>query len=652
MEGFEKIDLSGEKEEKPEEVENSTVINTSPRRRRKFYQGKKIWIVLIVLVFLGLFSTFGIFLPARNIYKQAQITANQANLAIDALKKQNITLTGEELVKTRKDLEKTEDALSAMGYMGYIPFLNGYYNDASHLVKAASHGLDAADTMVASIEPYADVLGLKGKGSFVGGTAEQRIQTAVTTMAKITPKMDEIVSDLELAKTEIDEVDPNRYSFFLFGDKIKTQITSVKNLTDNGVTFAKEAKPLIKVLPTLLGEPKEKKYLVIFQNDKELRPTGGFLTAYAIFRVEHGIIHVDTSNDIYTLDDTISGKQTAPRPILEYLPKVPLLNLRDTNLSPDFVVSMNEFNKLYERSSGPEVDGIIAIDTKALVAAMDILGDIQASGTTFTTKNNPICDCPDVIYQLELSADKPVQGTRTNRKAIIGDLMYSIMNKAFSSSPKLYWGRLFQEMIVQTGQKNILFYVYDKQGQQGIEALNGAGRIKSFDGDYLHINEANFGGSKANMFVSEEVIQDYQIKDDGTIIKTVTINYKNPYPPSDCNLERGGLCLNAVLRDWLRIYVPKGSQLISSKGSQVKVINYDELGKTVFEGFLEVRPQGSSKFTISYQLPFKVEGQLPLLIQKQPGTDNFDYTITSSQNRQLAKFKLDTDKQLKLNLAK
>jgi hypothetical protein len=107
-----------------------------------------------------------------------------------------------------------------------------------------------------------------------------------------------------------------------------------------------------------------------------------------------------------------------------------------------------------------------------------------------------------------------------------------------------------------------------------------------FDGDYFNINEANFGGAKSNMFVSEAVTQDYNVAADGTVTKTVTVDYKNPYAPSDCNLERGNLCLNAVLRDWFRIYVPKGSQLVSSQGSEVKMTSYEDLGKTVFEGFL------------------------------------------------------------------
>src|SRR3989344_3076780 len=155
--------------------------------------------------------------------------------------------------------------------------------------------------------------------------------------------------------------------------------------------------------------------------------------------------------------------------------------------------------------------------------------------------------------------------------------MNSIMSKALSSSPKLYWGPLFQSMLMQVNQKHIMFYLSDKDAQEGVEALNAAGRIKPFEGDYLHINDANMGGAKSNLFVDESVEQNYEIDSDGSITKKLTISYKNPQPPSDCNLERGNLCLNGILRNWFRIYVPKGSELVSSIGSEVKMTTYDEL---------------------------------------------------------------------------
>lgn len=657
MEGFNKIDL----ETAPSQPAGPRIIDNRPKPRTKRVLSKKSLIILGIIV--AVLFIFGLTLisPIRQVYSNAQATFAQVKITVDALKKQNIALASAELDKARFNLTQTQKSLDALSYLKFIPIAGIYYADSQHLVKAGFYGLSSARVFIDSIEPYADVLGLKGKGSFVGGTASQRIQTAVTTMGKITPHIDDIAVQMEGAKKEIDAVDPNRYPSIFGGKKIKKGLSDARQLINQGVTFVSDAKPLIKILPSLLGDPEDKKYLVLFQNDKELRPTGGFITAYAVFRVEKGVIHVDRSGDIYALDNGISNKPKAPEPILKYLPNVFVLNLRDSNLSPDFITSMETFNSLYKKAAGyTDVDGIIALDTNVLVSTIKILDDeVYADGIRFTSKIDPRCDCPQVIYELErlISTPKSVDlkvttlaAVAAQRKDLIGALLYAIMDKALKSSPKLYWGPLFQDMLTQVQQKHILFNIYSQDAQSGIEALNAGGRIRPFEGDYLHINQANFGGAKSNMFVTEAVTQNYEIAADKTITKKITINYKNPHAPSDCNLERGNLCINAVLRDWIRIYVPLGSKLIDSKGSEVKMISYDELGKTVFEGFLTVRPLGSAVFSITYALPFKVkDGFLPLLIQKQPGTEGNEYTLEVN-NGKVDNFKLLTDKETKIKL--
>jgi hypothetical protein len=662
MDGLQKIEFDLEKSEKKEspseglKPSSTTNMTSSSNKKRfnfkKFARSRKGIAAMLIVAFLFLFGIFGVYLPAAKVYKSAKVTYADAQAASWAIKTQNVTLAGDQLEKTQKDLAQTQKDLNAMWYLRFIPIAAFYYSDAYHLTQAGEHGLKAAIILVDSVEPYADVLGLKGQGSFVGGTAQQRIETAVKTIGKITPRIDDISKELDIVRAEIDKVNPSHYPTFIFGKKAKDTLVNLRSMTDQSADLINSAKPLIKILPQVLGEPDEQKYLVLFQNDKELRPTGGFMTAYSIFRLDSGIVHVDRSSDIYDLDATVPNKPKAPRPLLTYLPKVPLLNLRDTNLSPDFKVSMDDFSDMYKTSGGyTKVDGIIALDTHALVAVMDILGDVEVGGTKFTTKIDPRCNCPQVIYMLEVYADQPAQIIKENRKGIIGDLMYAIMNKAFSSSPKQYWGPLFQTMLTEMSEKHVLFSMNNKDAQKGFEGLNAAGRILDFEGDYFHLNEANFGGAKSNMFVGQSVTQDYSIQGDGTIVKTVTVDYKNPNPPSDCNLERGNLCLNAVLRDWFRIYVPKGSELISSKGSEVKVTSYEELGKTVFEGFLTVRPQGAAKLVVSYKLPFKLSSNssLPLLIQKQGGTDDDNYKLTVG-SRVLQDFKLETDKTLNLKL--
>ncbi len=612
---------------------------------------KKIILVIAGIVLIPLIVIIAIAIPAQKTYVSAQKTYKQAKSAWDAVKKQNVELASQEIAATQKDLKETQSNLRALSYLRFIPLVNNYYNDAEHLTNAGTHALTAASILVDSVKPYADILGLKGGGSFVMGSAEQRIQTAILTMGKITPRIDDVAKSMVLFQKEVDAVDPNHYPSFFGGDKIRKQLVSLQQITDQSATLIVEARPLIKVLPSLLGESKERKYLIIFQNDKELRPTGGFMTAYAVFRIDKGIIHVDRSDDIYTLDNSIRNKPKAPEALLKYLPKSTVLNIRDTNLSPDFVESMKIFNSLYDKASGKAVvDGIIALDTNVLVNTIRILDDkVEAAGITFTSKEDKRCDCPQVIYELEDNITRPVAYEKSGRKDLLGTLLYAIMEKALQSSPKLYWGPLFQDMIEQINQKHVLVYLYNKDAQDGLEALNAAGKIKPFEGDYLHINNANLGGAKSNLFTKDTVSQSIEVAGDGTITKTVTISYKNPHPPSDCNLERGGLCLNAILRDWIRVYVPKGSVLLDSKGSEVKVTTAEDLGKTVFEGFFTLKPLGAATYTLKYRLPFKLEGRspLPLLIQKQPGTYNTLYEITLG-GKIVQKFNLLTDKELRL----
>lgn len=621
------------------------------RKKRKNINAIKISIglILALIIFAGIGVLIGI--PAYATYQAGIKTYREAKVLFEAVKKQNIALASDEVTKTKKYLKETQDSLHVLAPLKYIPIANWYYNDADHLIAAGKNGLDGADTVVNAIKPYADVLGLKGQGSFTAGSAEDRIRTAILTASKITPKIDDLSKSLTLVKKEIDAVNPEHYPSYLFGNKVQAQLASVKTLTDEGTSFVTEARPLIKVLPALLGETKEKKYLILFQNDKELRPTGGFITAFAILRIDKGVLHIDKSEDIYSLDDSIPNKPDAPAPIKKYFSKVYELNLRDSNLSPDYYESMKTFLTLYDKSaSKDDIDGIISMDTNVLVKTIKILDDqVTAGGLTFTSKNDPRCDCPQVIYELEDNISRPVNYVKVKRKGLLGELLQSLMTKALSSSPKLYWGPLFQTLISQTSEKHILFYLFDKDAQSGIESLNAGGRIKNFEGDYFNLNEANFSGAKVNIFLTQEVENNYDIASDGTITKTVVVNYKNPYPPSDCNLERGNLCLNAEYRDWFRVYVPKGSKLVDSKGSQVKMTTYDELGKTVFDGFLTVRPQGIAKLTLKYTLPFKLTSNspLPVLIQKQPGTNGNKYTITVNGVTKDS-FQLFADKELKL----
>jgi hypothetical protein len=618
-------------------------VSKSMKFRRIHLSWKPFAIVLGILVLLVL-ALGVLLLPLKDVIAKAKIVAKDGQDTAAAVKTQDLAKTKEGLAKTRVSLAALTEQYNKLQPVSYIPFIGLYVKDGSHALKAAVAGLDAGDRAIEALEPNADLLGLQGKSTFVSGTADDRIQTAVKTMTAIIPKINEIAVSIDILRKELSSIDPDRYPEKIGNTVIRSRLVSTKETIENAANLFVNAQPLLVNLPKMLGEPSERRYLVLFQNDKELRSTGGFITAYAQFRFVRGKAILEKADDIYALDASISKKFPAPPEILTYHKGVYNLNIRDSNLSPDFKVSMQKFEELYAYAASKEkIDGIFAVDTHVLVESLKILGPMYVYGREFSDVTDKRCDCPRAVYELEDYSTRPVNYVREARKDIIGVLLQSILQKALGVSPSQYWGRLFQMLIAEINEKHVLAYLHDESGQKAVESFNMAGRImtasesaavlKYEEGkswDYLHVNNSNMSGAKANMFVSEKMIKDTTINPDGTLTTKLTVDFKNPYPGSDCGLESGGLCLNAPLRDWVRVYVPAGSTLSDSKGTQspkdnkpIPMISYESLGKTVFEGFIIVNPMGTAKLELTYTSPVKSpDGKYRLLLQKQPGTDN------------------------------
>ena len=407
---------------------------------------------IAVLFVLGFFL---IFLPAKRLTASVNETVGEARALVYVAKQQDLPQTREKLKSTQAKFGKAKKDFSYFSFLRFIPFLGNYYRDTDHLVAAGAYGLETAQKTVDALSPYADLLGFSGeKGSFVNQTGEERLETLILTLDKLTPVLGEVGMNLKLIEDEINQIKPSRYPQSFKGVEVRSEIKRFQETVNQVVALVVDAQPLMEVLPELLGEKGPKKYLVLFQNDKELRPTGGFITAYAIFRLEKGKIIAEKSEDIYLLDGTMGKTFPAPEPISKYLPKVYSWHLRDANLSPDFYLSMKKFEEMYEYAGGrEEVDGIIAIDTFVLQKLIDVLGPIPAYGIQFTNEIVEECNCPQVIYELEKYADQPVGYMRTERKGIIGVLMNAIMQKALGISPGQYWPRLIETSLNSLSEK-------------------------------------------------------------------------------------------------------------------------------------------------------------------------------------------------------
>src|SRR5260221_3383854 len=119
--------------------------------------------------------------------------------------------------------------------------------------------------------------------------------------------------------------------------------------------------------------------------------------------------------------------------------------------------------------------------------------------------------------------------------------------------------------------------MHDQNLQDALSKLNWTDQIKPAGRDFLAVNDSNFAGGKSNLYVTQEDLLEITTNSGSTHHK-LTITYSNP--------QKYGAWLNAINRNYVRIYTPQGSKLTTSKASEAKVNNFNELGKTVFNALV------------------------------------------------------------------
>ncbi|HEY5601427.1 MAG TPA: DUF4012 domain-containing protein [Patescibacteria group bacterium] len=578
---------------------------------------RKILVITAVIIAVLLIL---IVIPGLRVYFAYSKTVVSAKVAADSLKRQDLQAFKSALGPVRENLKQTQNNFKFFVYLKPVPFLSGYYNDGQHLFKAAYLGLDTAEIAIDNLSPYAAELGLVGSGA--QANTQNRVAVVVTVIEKLLPEMDKLSPKLTQMRLEVDQINPGRYPN-VGKFKLQDQVGSFRTAVDTVEKLVNDSRPALEILPSVLGKPTPRTYLVLFQNDKEIRPSGGFLTAYTYIKVNSGQITTSGSDDIYKLDERINRvclnvicDLSPPLPIIKYLPEPngkpkEAIESRDSNISPDWKEAATEFTRFYNIAGGQGFDGIIAVDTQLVKNLLEITGPVRVGGyeTEFSSEN--------VVDELEGYATSVFEGS--SRKAVLGDLMNTLF-LTIMQSPKEKFQPLVETGIRSLNEKHFLIFMEDQKAQDVAEKFNWAGRIRDYDGDYLAIIDANFAGGKSNLFTTHEVDQNIDIKSDGTVEKTLTITYKND---GEFNAR-----LNPGFRDWFRIYVPKGSELLDSDGSSDGFRTSEELGRTVFDGFQTVRPKAFNKVIVKYKLPFKVKGEYKLLHQKQAGVEFLKNEIT------------------------
>lgn len=411
---------------------------------------------------------------------------------------------------------------------------------------------------------------------------------------------------------------------------------------------------ITSVLPQLLGMNGPVTYLVLVQNNHELRGTGGFITGVGILKVERGRVADLTFSDSYAVDNLNVPHPPTPPQMQKYM-KADLLFLRDANWSPDLPTSARTIDAIYTRDQGVQVDGIVTVDLRAVELVIGALGQVEVEGL-----DTPITSQNVVAVIKQLWGTTPTGDQRDNigewwrtRKDFMPLIAEAILDK-------LKTGRFNYFAMVGAAQKSmaeraVQIWMREPAVQAQVHAWGwSGGLLPQASADYVALVDTNVGFNKVDAVVRRSL--DYRVywldgpSKPATVQATVTYEHTQPVPGLErCVIEAvyGENYDDMTERcyfDFVRLYAPRGSELISIQGveSDSVISRSGEAGTQTFGGFFSLPPGRTHKVTFTYRLPAAIQqagyrlvfqrqsGSGPLPIRWQVGNRAFTGTITQN----------------------
>lgn len=402
----------------------------------------------------------------------------------------------------------------------------------------------------------------------------------------------------------------------------------------------------------ILGHNGPRKYLLIFQNNQEMRATGGFIGSYGILHIADGKIKKLLIEGIYNPDGQLKRNIVPPLPIQKISAG---WSTHDANWFPHFPTTAEKIAMFYEYTGGPTVDGIITMTPVVLQRMLSITGPIEMEDYDTTVNADNFVKATQ--YEVEVDYDK----TENKPKQFLADLAPKVITQILDSKDPGDASEILEMFSDMLKERHIMIHSFNKDLQEVVSKRGWSGEILQTEKDYLMVVNSNINGFKTDGVVDETISHSSKIAEDGTITNTVKI--KRVHNGGDTDYE----WWNKVNCDYMRVYVPEGSKLVSVKGQTREInespLDYDKLGfkrdedvvaeeesieldeetgtrtyteegKTVFANWVYVSPKETVEIEYVYELPFKLDlskndsaaDTYSLLVQKQSGSVGSEFS--------------------------
>lgn len=406
----------------------------------------------------------------------------------------------------------------------------------------------------------------------------------------------------------------------------KLQLTEV---FDKASSPLDRAVPIVKVLPTLLGADGPRTYVVMFQNNAELRSLGGTALSFSEITVDHGAIDLARVVPAGLQQFPFHESPVIPVPdgFEAVYPNALGRFIANATLRPSGITAAQIVQAEWQAKYGEEVDGVISMDGPALSNLLAAVGPVTLSTGDEVSSANVVDLLFNEVYQRYNSGDTAADNLQQN--AVYAETVEKTFGKLTSGDfePRT----LADSMSSAAATNDFTVWLRDPTEREALEptsfAASGlAASNPTTDVVGMYVNDQV--GSKLGYYADSTVTTSSSIcTPDGRQVDRVVLSLTNTLDASQVGELSPSISGNSYealqiakgeQRYVVFAYLPKDSTLLSASvdGDSVDVTGQNDEGHPVQVFWTDIAP-GATR-TVSVDVLMGTPGERELQADVTP----------------------------------
>ncbi|MBI2484302.1 DUF4012 domain-containing protein [Candidatus Uhrbacteria bacterium] len=510
-----------------------------------------------------------------------------------------------ELQSAAKILDDTRDILASISVLGAVPFTEDRYHIAVQFSEAAHSYIDTGIQLAELVEHISEsAITQDGTISFAEVTPAQRAIILERTVQSI-PAFNGIRAKLALLARQLSSI--NDESLDEPYRLMKYDLLKKSGFIEYSLG---QIIPFLEVVPRFLGYADDKTYLILFQDVRRVRGTGGLITLYGIMRVKDGSI-----SDFKVSNPDADPRLASALPAYAQSTDLAVIHssfLQDTNWEFDFPAVAQQMIERYRTVKGEgKIDGVIAVDHDFFISLLRFIGPIRVRNTIFSADS----------FTQELDFHRGYGAYRTLNPPIQpNDPIADLVGTMIDSVNKMPFSGIFDVVKVveaRLHEKHILLWFDDPKLQEFSLSNNWTGHTRRKETDYVMVVDSNITDKDTDSYIERAI--GYELTQDS--LERLNAKLDIVYRNNSTITENTG-----HYATWLRIVIPRGSEVFAAQGFEGDIHRENRGEVTVVSGIVPVRSFQKAAVRLEYRLPITVakavqeKRRYDLLVQRQPGS--------------------------------